>query len=81
MSKKSISIVSIAILVAAMARKISEDRAPQTQVTRLSLYEGLNRQLNEIGRIEVRSITDDSVLVRDGETWELESSALAAGVA
>lgn len=73
MSKKSISIVSIAILVAAMAWKISEDRAPQTQVSRLSLYEGLNKQLNEIGRIEVRSLTDESVLVRDGETWELES--------
>ena len=73
MNAKFISLVLLTIAIVTIAWKISEDRAPQTEVARTTLYPGLIDQLNDIARVNVRSVNKESALVRDGDVWKLEN--------
>ena len=73
MNAKFIGLALLTVAIVGIAWKISEDRAPQTEVTRTSLYPGLIDQLNDISRVNVRSANQESVLVRDGDVWKLEN--------
>ena len=73
MNAKFIGVALLTVAIVGIAWKISEERAPQTEETRMSLYPGLIDQLNDIGRVNVRSANQESVLVRDGDVWKLEN--------
>lgn len=73
MNAKFIGIALLTIAIVGVAWKITEDRAPQSEVTRTTLYPDLIDRLNDIGRVHVRSADKESILVRDGDVWKLES--------
>jgi hypothetical protein len=73
MNAKFIGLTLLTIVIIGIAWKVSEDRAPQTEVIRATLYPGLINQLNDIGRVAVRSADQESILLRDGDAWKLEN--------
>ena len=73
MNAKLLGLALLTLLIIGLAWKISEDRAPQTEVIRASLYPGLIDQLNDIGRVIIRSAKEESMLKRDGDAWKLEN--------
>jgi hypothetical protein len=63
----------LAVVLAAVAWKVSIDKAPQTEVTRAALYVGLLDQLNDVTRIELRTAKAHTTLRREGEQWMVAS--------
>lgn len=69
MKGRTLGLALLTLVVIVVAWKVSEDKAPQTEVSRSQLYPGLLDRLNEVERVRLRSGDDASVLVRDGERW------------
>ncbi len=73
MNNKLLGALVLAVVLVAMAWKVSTDKAPQTEVTRAALYVGLLDQLNEVARIELRTAKEHTTLRREGEQWMVAS--------
>jgi hypothetical protein len=73
MNNKLLGALVLAVVLAAMAWKVSTDKAPQTEVTRTALYVGLLDQLNDVARIELRAAKAHTTLRREGEQWMVAS--------
>ena len=69
MHKKLLGVGLLTIVLVGVAWKVSVEKAPQTEVTRSTLYPGLIDKLNEVARIELRSAKTRTTLKRDGEHW------------
>ena len=72
-SAKHIALVVVTVVIVGLAWKVSQDKAPQTDVVRNALYPELLERVNEVGRIELRSSAHNTVLVRSGERWQIEN--------
>jgi hypothetical protein len=73
MNNKLLGALVLAVVLAAVAWKVSIDKAPQTEVTRAALYVGLLDQLNDVARIELRAAKAHTTLRREGEQWMVAS--------
>ena len=69
MNNKLLGALLLAVLLAAMAWKVSTDKAPQTEVARTALAAGLLDKLNDVARVELRSATSQTSLKRAGDQW------------
>ena len=69
MNKKMLGALLLAIVLGALAWKISVDKAPQTEVTRSALYVGLLDKLNDVRRVELRGAKSTTTLKRSTEQW------------
>ncbi|MGE0484329.1 MAG: DUF4340 domain-containing protein [Gammaproteobacteria bacterium] len=67
----ALGVVTLVVLVAAW--KISEDKAPQTEITRSEFLPSLIDRINEVAAVDLRSATHATRLVRDGETWRISN--------
>jgi hypothetical protein len=65
----ALGVVTLVVLVAAW--KISEDKAPQTEVTRSEFLPALLDRINDVVAVELRSAAHTTRLVRDGEAWHI----------
>jgi len=73
MNIKTISVLAVTIMVVAGAWKISQQKAPQREVQRTPLYPALIERLNDVRRVQLSSRDEQTVLVRDGESWAIEN--------
>lgn len=71
-AKPLIMLIVTAVLVG-LAWKVSQDKAPQTEVARGPLYPGLLEQLNDVSRLALKSASHEVVLEGRGETWKVAS--------
>ncbi len=69
MKGRTLGLALLTLVVIVVAWKVSQDKAPQTEVSRSQLYPGLLDRLNDVERVRLRSGDDASVLVRAGEGW------------
>jgi hypothetical protein len=71
MNNKLLGALLLAVVLGGMAWKISNDKAPQTEVTRTALYAGLLDKLNDVARVELRSAKTQTTLKRDDDKWTI----------
>ncbi|MEQ8493227.1 MAG: DUF4340 domain-containing protein [Gammaproteobacteria bacterium] len=71
MKGRTLGLALLTLVVIAIAWKVSQDKAPQTEVSRSQLYPGLLDRLNEVSRVRLSSGEDTTLLERDGERWVL----------
>ncbi len=69
MNKKMFGALLLAVVLSALAWKISVNKAPQTELTRSALYLNLLDQLNDVTRIELQAAKTKTTLVRGAERW------------
>jgi len=66
---RTLGLALLTLVVIVIAWKVSQDKAPQTEVSRSQLYPDLLDHLNDVEHVRLRNGDDESVLVRDGERW------------
>lgn len=71
MNGKSIGFALLTLAVVVGAWKVTEDRAPQTDVQRTTFYPDLVDQLNDATGLSIRSADQATVLAREGDDWRL----------
>lgn len=73
MNAKFVGIVLVTLALVGVAWKVSEDKAPQTEVERGPLYPGLLDRLNQVTRLSVRSAAQTTELARaaDADAWQV----------
>lgn len=64
-----LALVTLAVIVAAW--KVSERRAPQTEIARELLFPALIDRLNDVQQVTLRSVEHATRLKRDGDRWLL----------
>ncbi len=73
MTPKRIVMLLAALVIVGAAWKISEQKAPQTEIARSAFFPGLMEQLNDVARVTLESGDDLTTLVRDGDAWAIEN--------
>ena len=66
-------VAGVTAIAIAFAWKISEDKAPTTDLASRPLYPNLIDSLNDVQRVTVRSAEAESVLVRADDEWQMEN--------
>ena len=66
-------VAGVTAIAIAFAWKISEDKAPTTELASRPLYPHLIDSLNDVQRVTVRSAEAESVLVRADDEWQMEN--------
>ncbi|MEQ8659812.1 MAG: hypothetical protein RLW62_03250, partial [Gammaproteobacteria bacterium] len=73
MKGRTLGLALVTLVVIAGAWKVTQDKAPQTEVSRSQLYAGLLDRLNDIERVRLTNGDTETVLARAGERWLLAS--------
>ena len=73
MNAKTIGLALVTLTLIGLAWKVSEDKAPQTEVVHKSLHPGLFDRLNDVGRVHLKSAEHETILVRDHDVWKVEN--------
>ncbi len=73
MNAKTVGLALLTLAVIGLAWKVSEDKAPQTEMVRTYLHPGLIDRLNDIGRVHLKSAEHETILVRDHDAWKVEN--------
>lgn len=73
MNVKHLGIIALTAVIIAIAWKVSENKAPQTEVARNALYPDLLTQLNDVSRVQFRAVGSETTLVRNGDAWQIEN--------
>ncbi|MGR8918556.1 MAG: DUF4340 domain-containing protein [Gammaproteobacteria bacterium] len=71
MTARHLIVLVLTIVVIGVAWKVSQDKAPQTEVERAPLYPALLERINDADRIVLSSAEHTSELERSGERWLL----------
>ncbi len=66
-----LAVITLALVIAAW--QVSVNKAPQTEITRGSLFPGVLERLNDVNRLEIKSAKHALTLKRDGEAWVIAS--------
>jgi hypothetical protein len=73
MNGKFLAVILVTAVIIGLAWKVTDDRAPQTEVQRGALNPGLLEQVNSAHRVELRSAKSTTVLLRNGDDWHIEN--------
>ncbi|MCZ6773533.1 MAG: DUF4340 domain-containing protein [Proteobacteria bacterium] len=73
MNAKTVGLALLTLAVIGLAWKVSEDKAPQTEMVRTYLHPGLIDRLNDVGRVHLKSAEHETILVRDHDAWKVEN--------
>jgi hypothetical protein len=71
--RRTLGFALLTLAVIGVAWKISQDKAPQTEISRSQLYPGLLDRLNDVARVRLSSTDDTTLLARESEGWVLAS--------
>ena len=63
----------ITLTVVAVAFFTQERNAPETEIRTTPVFADLLDRVNEVSKIEIKSKTDQTVLVKRGAAWEVEN--------
>jgi Domain of unknown function (DUF4340) len=74
MNIRNITITIAVILVIAAAWKVSEERAPATEVAAGRLYPELIDQMNDIQRVSIHTRSNGTELAKTGDGWVVANS-------
>lgn len=73
MRVKPVILAVITAVLIVLAWKVSQDKAPQTDIARGPLFPGVLERLNDVSRVEIKSAQHALTLERRGEAWVLAS--------
>ncbi len=73
MKLKHLLILAVTVAVVVIAWKVTDHKAPQTEVLRANLFPNLLERLNEVSKLTLRSGDSHTSLLREGESWLIEN--------
>ena len=74
MQKTTFYILALITLTVVVAAFFTQERnAPETEIRTTPVFADLLERVNEVSKIEIKSKTDQTVLVKRGATWEVEN--------
>lgn len=69
------SLALVTVVVVAAAFLTHEKNAPETEIQSTPVFANLSERVNDISKIEIKSKTDRTVLVKRDADWEVENRA------
>ena len=74
MQKNTFYVLALITLTVVVAAFFTQERnAPETEIRTTPVFADLLERVNEVSKIEIKSKTDQTVLVKRGATWEVEN--------
>jgi len=74
MQKNAFYILALITLTVVAAAFFTQERnVPETEIRTTPVFADLLERVNEVSKIEIKSKTDQTVLVKRGATWEVEN--------
>jgi hypothetical protein len=73
MSFRNLILIIVTVVVIFAAIAVTQKKAPETNITKETLYPNLIDELNGVERIEIRSRENQSILRKQGDGWTMEN--------